>query len=250
MKKTQLHFTPRLLLTSLWAVLLVFATTLIMLVIGRDTLGEAVIALIYLVPVSWSASRWGQGAGMSAALTAALTFNFFFIPPFYTFQIARIEGWLVLIIFLVVAIVVVGRIQASLSQAREATFMYELSSALMIVNSEEDVARTVARHLKRLYLANQVVVVIRSTGQSSKIVASEPPQIRSEGRPDRILPVLIAGDPVGEIQIWNGGYLELPPENSRLFTNFSLQTARALERIRQVGSASNSPDSGISISES
>ena len=86
MKKIQLHFTPRLLLTSLWAVTLVFATTLIMLVIGRDTLGEAVIALLYLVPVSWSVSRWGQGAGMSAALTAALTFNFFFIPPFYTFQ--------------------------------------------------------------------------------------------------------------------------------------------------------------------
>ena len=88
-----------------------------------------------------------------------------------------------LIIFLVVSIVVVGRIQASLSQAHEATFMYELSSALMIVNSEEDVARTVARHLQRLYLANQVNVVIRSTGQSSKIVASEPPQIRLEGQP-------------------------------------------------------------------
>jgi hypothetical protein len=55
---------------------------------------------------------------------------------------------------------------------------------------------------------------------------------------------LIAGDPVGEIQIWNGGYLELPPENSRLFKNFTLQTARALERIRQVGSASNSLDGG------
>ena len=46
----------------------------------------------------------GAIAGISAAITAALAFDFLFIPPFYTFAVARLEGWLVLAIFLGVAI--------------------------------------------------------------------------------------------------------------------------------------------------
>ena len=96
---------------------MVGCTTGLMLLIGRDQLGEAVIALLFLVPVGWIASRWGQGPGIFSAVLSALAFDFFFIPPFYTFAVARLEGWLVLAIFLAVAILVVGRIQSSLSQS-------------------------------------------------------------------------------------------------------------------------------------
>ena len=73
--------TPTISANSLLAVLTVAATTIPLFLIGRDTLGEAVIALLYLVPVTWSANRWGQLPGISAALTAALAFDFLFIPP-------------------------------------------------------------------------------------------------------------------------------------------------------------------------
>ena len=105
-------------------------TSIPLLLIGRAELGEAVIALVYLVPVSWSAARWGQAPGICAAIAAALTFDFFFIPPFLTFTVGSLEGWLVLAIFLAVAILVVGRIQSGLTKARkskrDALFMYEL----------------------------------------------------------------------------------------------------------------------------
>ena len=45
-------------------------------------------------------------------------FDYFFIPPFYTFAVGRLEGWLVLAIFLVVSIVVIGRIQSGLTKAQ------------------------------------------------------------------------------------------------------------------------------------
>src|SRR5512142_2219962 len=93
------------------AVLMVAVTTLIMFLIGRPVLGEAVIALLYLVPIGYSTTRWGQGPGICAAVMAALSFDFFFIPPFYTFTVGSVEGWLVLIIFMIVAILIVGRIQ-------------------------------------------------------------------------------------------------------------------------------------------
>jgi K+-sensing histidine kinase KdpD len=210
-------------------------TTGLMLLIGRDELGEAVIALLFLVPVGWIASRWGQGPGIFAAVLSALAFDFFFIPPFNTLAVARLEGWLVLAIFLAVAILVVGRIQASLSKARtnerEAILMYELSSALAGLQTQEAVAHTVARFLKERYLASLVIVIIQPRGQSSKIAASEPPDGASTGKPDRVLPLLNNWGLVGEIQIW-GDKIELPSIESRIFRNIASQTGQAIERTQ------------------
>ena len=58
------------------AVAVVFALTVVMLLIGPKMLGEGVIALLYLVPIGWCTVRWGQIAGISAALTAALVLRF------------------------------------------------------------------------------------------------------------------------------------------------------------------------------
>jgi two-component system, OmpR family, sensor histidine kinase KdpD len=235
MKKMHLSFTPEMLLQSALAVLSVAATTAVLWLIGRDTLGEAVIALLYLVPIGWSAGRWGQGPGMCAALTAALMFDYFFIPPFYTFAVGRLEGWLVLAIFLTVAVVVVGRIQSGLSKARaserEAIFMYELSAALAGLRTQAAVAHTLARQLQQMFQASLVKVIIHLQEHLPDIVASEPRDGAGKGRPDRALPILNAWGLVGEIQLWRG-YGDLPPEQSRLLQNLASQAAQALERTR------------------
>ena len=233
MKRNRFSFTPKLLTNSLLAVLMVMATTVLLVLFGRDTLGEAVIALLYLVPVAWSANKWGQLPGISAALTAALAFDFLFIPPFYTFAVARLEGWLVLAIFLGVAILVVGRIQDSLAKAREAVFMYELSSALTGLRTQEAVAHTVAKQLQQLFQASLVNVIFYPDNRSLSSVVSEPSDGMGKDRPDRVLPLLNSWGLVGEIQIWRGVYVDLPSEDSRLLQNFASQTARALERTQQ-----------------
>jgi K+-sensing histidine kinase KdpD len=233
MKRNRFSFTPRLIGNSLLAVFTVLATTIPLFLIGRATLGEAVIALLYLVPVAWSANRWGQLPGICAALAATLAFNFLFIPPFFTFAIGSLEGWLVLVIFLGVAILVVGRIQDSLTKAREAVFMYELSSALNGMHTPEAVAHTVAKQTQQLFQAALVNVVFDSENRSLSIVVSEPDDEIRKDRPDRVLPLLNSWGLVGEIQIWRGAYLDLPSEDSRLLQNFASQTARALERTLQ-----------------
>jgi K+-sensing histidine kinase KdpD len=233
MNQTRFSLSLRYLRNSLLAVLTVAVTTLPLVLIGRDTLGEAVIALIYLVPVTWSAYRWGQLPGISAALTAAMAFDFLFIPPFYTFAVARLEGWLVLAIFLGVAIVVVERIQTSLTRAREAVFMYEMSSALCGQRTPEGVAYAVAKQIQQLFQAMLVNVVFHPDMDSAGLVASEPNNGTGKGSPDRVLAIVNSWGLVGEIQIWSGLYSELPPEDGRLFQNFALQTARAFERTYQ-----------------
>jgi two-component system sensor histidine kinase KdpD len=66
----------------LLAVLFVALATAVLYLIGRDILGEGVIALLYLAPISWITARWGQGPGITAAVASALAFDFFFIPLF------------------------------------------------------------------------------------------------------------------------------------------------------------------------
>ncbi len=84
------------------------------------------------------------------------------------------KGGCVLAIFLVVAILVVRRIQDSLTKAREAVFMYELSSALTGLRTQNAVAHTVARELQQLFQAALVNVIFYTQDQSVGIVASEP----------------------------------------------------------------------------
>jgi K+-sensing histidine kinase KdpD len=239
----KIKLTPDLFAKGLRGMLTVAVITIPMWLIGRNVLGEAVIGLLYLAPITWSASKWGQLAGVSAALTAALLFDFLFIPPFYTFVVGSLEGWLVLVIFFAVAILVVGRIQDSLSKAREATFMYELSSALANVRTQEAVSHTLAKYIRQLFQASLVNVTFQQSKGSPRITAAEPQGAEQESRPDRILPLLNAWGLVGEIQIWRGEFADLPAEDSPLLQNFALQAARAFERtysleMEKIGSAS------------
>lgn len=246
MKKRRLTFTSKMISECVQAVLAVVALTAVMFLIGRDTLGEAVIGLLYLLPIGWSTARWGQGPGICAAVVAFLCFNFFFIPPFFTFTVGSLEGWLVLIIFLAVAVVMVGRIQYGLSQAqaheREAIFMYELSAALAGLRTTDAVAHTLANRLQQLFQARLVRVTVYSGAHTPSLVVDAPPSRgpdpeRSEGegaaenRPDRVLPLIATRDLMGEIGLWRGE-LPLPPEDNRLLQNLSTQGALALERAR------------------
>jgi K+-sensing histidine kinase KdpD len=230
MKKIKL--TQNMLTKGLRGMLTVAAITIPLWLIGRDVLGEAVISLLYLAPIAWSASKWGQVSGTSAALTAALCFDFLFIPPFYTFAIGSLESWLVLVIFFAIAIVVVGRIQESLSKAREITFMYELSSALANVRTQDAVAHIVTRYIRQLFQASLVNITFQQSRQSPQLIVSEPLDGVGRNLPDRILPILNAWGLVGEIQIWSGEFSNLPSEDSHLLQNFVSQTAKAFERTQ------------------
>jgi K+-sensing histidine kinase KdpD len=219
------------------AVLAVAAETFALFLIGRDKLGEGVIALLYLVPIGWSTARWGQGPGITAALAAALAFDYFFIPPFFTFTVGSLEGWLILIIFSLVSIVIVGRIQAGLSLAkkreREAIFMFELSVVLADTKTPDAVARMLAGRLHLLYVADLVQVTIEQRRPHRIFVTSEPPDRGTDRRPDRVIPILADDGLLGEICIWKG-VVPLPPVDDPLLKGFAAQGARALQRVTAI----------------
>jgi K+-sensing histidine kinase KdpD len=235
MSKTKITFPGLTFANCLSALLSVALISIPLILIGRATLGEAVIALVYLIPISWSAARWGQLAGICAAIAAALTFDFFFIPPFLTFNVGNLEGWLMLAIFLIVAILVVGRIQSGLTKARiserDALFMYELSNTLAGLRTQEVVIQGLARFLQQTFNAALVETCIQPDNQSQTLTARVPADKFEESKPDRILPILASPGLLGEIRLWRGnGWL--PQEESRLLQNIATQVIQALERAR------------------
>jgi len=120
------------------------------------------ISLVYLLVVLTLASTRGLYAAILASVGAFLSFDFFLVPPVYTFTIAKFDEWLALFVFLVTAIIT-GQLASALrkraEQARrrehETRILYELVRA---TNSEEDLNRQLS------IVARAVVDVFASWG--------------------------------------------------------------------------------------
>lgn len=232
-----LHFSPARAAYALMSVGVVFALTVVMLLIGSKTLGEGVIAILYLLPIGWCTVRWGQIAGNSAALTAALAFDYLFIPPYNTFNIGSLEGWLLLILFFATAILVVGRIQTILTEERErerkATFLFEMVAAIANQATREGIAQAIANQIQQNFLAKGVQVHLSGGwGYQTFTARAGDEQASALGeKPDRALTIVSGPAVIGEIDIWQGMIL-LPSEDDPMLQTMLNQTAEALNRVR------------------
>ncbi len=63
------------------------------------------ISIVYLLLILVLASTRGRYAAILAAVVAFLSFDFFLVPPFYTFVISRWSEWIALFVFLATALI-------------------------------------------------------------------------------------------------------------------------------------------------
>src|SRR5208337_2526660 len=63
------------------------------------------VALFYLLPVLVSAVRWGRGPSLLASFLGVLSFDFFFVPPIFSFTVNDVKYTLTFAIFLIVGLV-------------------------------------------------------------------------------------------------------------------------------------------------
>jgi two-component system sensor histidine kinase KdpD len=126
-----LHYIP--------AILSIAITTGLLYVL-RDVLDTPLVALLYLLPVGASASAWGLGAGIIAALTAFLAFNYFFIEPNFTLVVHSASDLVGLFVFLIVAVAIsqlVGSARAGQALAVEKARLTEISSRAQILEESD-----------------------------------------------------------------------------------------------------------------
>jgi two-component system, OmpR family, sensor histidine kinase KdpD len=117
-----------------WAVA-VAALTLVTVALlpARDALDKTHVALAYLLVVLGVSSRGGRAVGIMSSIAAFLSFNFFFLPPHYTFVVADPLNWAVLGAFLVTSLVaaqLLTRAQSEAAAAEERAGQIERLSTL------------------------------------------------------------------------------------------------------------------------
>lgn len=87
--------------------LLVFAITAVLTIACHGfekVAGYTVPALVYLFAILLAAFRFSRGPMLIMATLSALSWNFFFIPPLYTFEIKKPEDIILLVMFFAVAL--------------------------------------------------------------------------------------------------------------------------------------------------
>ena len=139
------------------------------------------VDLVFLTAVVGVAVRYGLWPSIFASVAASLCYNFFFLPPIYTFTIADPTNVAAFFFFIVIAIVVsnvAARVRtqavAAMGRARATESLYAFSRKLAGVGTLDDVLWATA-YQTALMLKVRVVLLLPENG-SIAVKAGYPPE--------------------------------------------------------------------------
>jgi two-component system sensor histidine kinase KdpD len=145
------------------------------------TFGITNVALVFLTAVLVSAITYGLWPSLFACLAAMLAYNFFFMPPLYTFTIADPDNVVALFFFTVIALIASYlsarmRAQAIATRERAATTenLYLFSRKLAGAFTLDDLLWATAFQIAQMLKVR--VVVLLPEGGSIAVRAGYPPE--------------------------------------------------------------------------
>ena len=116
------------------------------------------ISMVYLLLILLLATTRGRYAALIAAVVAFLSFDFFLVPPLYTFVITRWEEWIALFVFLATALItsqLTTQTRQSVKQARlrerEARILYEAGRVINSTDRLDEQLDSIALALVRVF---------------------------------------------------------------------------------------------------
>ncbi len=206
----------------------------------------------FIVPVVVAAAVGGLGPGIVASILGFLTFNFFFLPPYYTFTIGRAEYVVVLFVFLGLSVlisVLIARAseRADAAEAREVELrtLQELSRVLVVQAPGPDMYESLLEQVVEDfgYVAGALfvqesgsglVACVRVGTGSEDLAPSWDPGTPGPA-PER-LPLSVGGRTLGLI-VLHGERPNLSAAESRVLRSLCDQLALVLERDRLLRAA-------------
>jgi two-component system sensor histidine kinase KdpD len=222
------------------------------------------ISLVFLTAVLVSAVAWGLSPSLFAAVLSVLSYNFFFIPPLYTFSVADAENVVALFFFLLVAVIVSNltaatrrQIVTARSRAKTTAQLYAFSRKLAGIGALDDLLWATAYQISSMLNVRSVLLLPIKDGDGLEVASGYPPEDRLDdadmaaarwcwdhnrpagrgadtlpGGKRLFLPLRTGSGPVGVIGIDRDmpGPL-LTPDETRLLDALADQAAVAIERI-------------------
>lgn len=146
-------------------------------------LPQPYLALIFLVAVLIAAAGFGRGAGLTAAFASFFTYNFFFVPPTFTFRVADPSEFIALVAFLLVAILtgsLAGRLK---EKAAAADHRAELIQSLydyaghLAGTTELDTALHIICEKIQTILKTPVALLVKKPGEIDHTIFPQSPNL-------------------------------------------------------------------------
>ncbi len=124
------------------------------------------LAMVYLLGAVFVATRAGKVTSGFAALLSVLAFDFFFVPPRYTFNVSS-PGYLITFVVMFAVALIISRLtlkirdQANAARQRErrTAALYSLSRKLVHERGIEHLSSIAVKHISELFSSHIVVLV-------------------------------------------------------------------------------------------
>jgi two-component system, OmpR family, sensor histidine kinase KdpD len=149
----------------------------------RAFLNSANITSVFLTAILFTAVLFGRGPSLFASLAAVLAYNFFFLPPLYSFTIADPENVVALFFFAIVALIagnltvrVRGQALAARLRARTTDELYQFSRKLAVAVTLDDLLWATAHQIALMLKVRVVLLMPDDAGTTG----DQPPLPRSE----------------------------------------------------------------------
>jgi two-component system sensor histidine kinase KdpD len=139
------------------------------------------VAMVFLLGVALVASRYGRGPTIFASFLSIAVFDFFFVPPRFTFAVADVSYVLTFGVMLAIALLISGltlRIRAQAETARErerrTAALYALSRELAATRGASDLVVAAARHVRDTFGVPAQILLPDEAGRLKAPVGTTP----------------------------------------------------------------------------
>jgi two-component system sensor histidine kinase KdpD len=130
------------------------------------------IAMIYLLGIVITSMRTGRWPAFAATLLSVAAFDFFFVPPYFTFAVSDIHFVVTFGVMFIVANVITRltmriREQAEASRKREknTAALYALSRKLAQERKKERIFDVATKHISEVFQSQIVILVLDKKGE-------------------------------------------------------------------------------------
>jgi two-component system sensor histidine kinase KdpD len=231
------------------------AAVVLMFLPFRDTLQPLTIGFTFLIVVVAAAIVGRLGPGLLAAVVSFLTFNFFFLPPYDSFVIARGEHVVALVVFLALSVLIsslysraVERAEVAEAKERELQMLQELSRDLVVRGPGEEAYGALLGDVVARFGFDAGALFVSAAeggGLDERVVVGAPAgsitpswNPADPGRAPERLPLSVGNRTLGLI-VLTGSRPTLDPAEVRVLRAVCDQLALVLERDRLLRAATD-----------
>jgi two-component system sensor histidine kinase KdpD len=171
----------------------------------RSKLEPINVAMLLLLPSIASGILWGIRAGLFASLISVAAFDFFFLPPYFTFRITDVRFLPSFIVFILVSLVTSYfaksvRQEAESSRHRE-RFVYSLytfTKAIMAAQGLDNIFERAVKSISEAFECDVAIFLPDETGRLQLKAADKPGVTLSETEKAVAVWVYNNGQPAGK----------------------------------------------------